>query len=115
MWCRTTPTVHPSPGTAITHSASLHDCAKAIASALAAAKSSASCVARSLAMGHPRQRAQVLDAPAAGRAALNRGPDGHPLEQCVDRRGDAVQPPQQHDLAVEVLGLNGARPPGQAL
>ena len=39
----------------------------------------------------------------------------HRLEQLVGRRGHAVEPAQQHDLAGEVVGLDAAQPPGQAL
>ena len=58
------------------HSSSLQERAKATASALAAAKSSASAPARSLAMGHPGQLAQLLDAPRARAAPPRRRPAG---------------------------------------
>ena len=80
MWCSTTPTDQPSPGTGAFHPESVHPRTNAIASALAAAKSSASARARSLAslaslaMGHPRQRAQLLDPPRTGRRPFGGSP-----------------------------------------
>src|SRR5437588_3729860 len=40
---------------------------------------------------------------------------GQPLQQLVDGRRDPVESPQQHNLPVQVVGLDGARPPPQAL
>src|SRR5205814_7541851 len=40
---------------------------------------------------------------------------GDALQHGVDRRGHPVQATEQHDLAVEVVGLDAACPPGQAL
>jgi len=40
---------------------------------------------------------------------------GEPLQQRVDRRRDAVLAAEQHDLPVEVVGLDGSGAAGQAL
>ena len=40
---------------------------------------------------------------------------GQALEASVHRRLDAVEAAEQHDLAVEVVGLRAARAPGEAL
>ena len=65
--------------------------------------------------GDARQLAQLLDAPRPGGRALGGGPDGQALQQRVDRRRHAVEGAQEHDLAVEELGLDRPRPAGQAL
>ena len=55
----------------------------------------------------------MLHDPGAG--ALGGGPEGQALQQRVHRRRHAVQPAHEHDLAVEELRLDRARPAGQAL
>src|SRR4051794_577209 len=42
-------------------------------------------------------------------------PVGQRLCSYVDRRGDGVLPAEQRDLAVEVVGLDAAQAPGEAL
>ena len=42
-------------------------------------------------------------------------PSGHVAQQLVDRCRHAVQPPEQHDLAVQPVDLGGRRPTRQAL
>jgi hypothetical protein len=40
---------------------------------------------------------------------------GKPAEQRVHRSGDASESPQEYDLAIEIVGLDAARPPCQTL
>ena len=89
--------------------------ANATASAFAAAKSSASAAARSLAMAHPRQLAELLDAPCSRGGPVGGGPDRQALQQCVHRRRHTVEAAEQHDLAVEELGLDRPGAAGEAL
>ena len=51
----------------------------------------------------------------AGRASMERGIGRFRRQQGVDGSGDAVQPAEQHDLAVEVVGLDVAGTPLEAL
>ena len=50
-----------------------------------------------------------------GRAPVSHRVVGQPADRRVERRRHAVQAPEQHDLSVEVVGLDRARPPGEAL
>ena len=77
--------------------------------------------------GVVRRRVGLISAHAATARSTSSGvsePGGVPARaawfanRCrvgVHRRGHAVEAPEQHDLAVEVVGLDGARAPGKAL
>src|SRR3954454_1181787 len=61
------------------------------------------------------RREDVAERCATRAYAATRGVVGQPLHGHVDRRRDGVLPAQQRDLAVEVVGLDAAEAPRQAL
>ena len=60
-------------------------------------------------------RQELLRTEGAWFALLDRHPPDRRLQERVGRRRHAVQAPEQHDLAVQVVDLGAARPAQQAL
>ncbi len=84
--------------------------------ARAAISAAAESISRS--MRAPRHRPAEQDLPGIKRlrtVAIASDPVREAREHCVDGRGDAVQAAEEHDLAVEVVALDLARAPLQAL